>query len=236
MMMNCDDVFSECPPGTHGQDCGQTCNCKDKTDCHPVTGDCICSPGWHGPGCDMSKSAQWQIFCSLTCTIEFPHHFIWLKTVTGSLCCFDATDTWICVCCITFQNATTTHTAPDVERRVDVPMEPHVITSLADALAQLAGGATGATSHVRLDSMASIAAVTAHVTMDLAATTWLANVCALLDGLAKDVDEPVELEHGDQTVMRSVDYCWIWASKLFFFYFSGTSASSRYCKYNSTKI
>ena len=40
--------FSACPPGKWGEDCGNECPCLNGAQCDPLSGDCTCTPGWHG--------------------------------------------------------------------------------------------------------------------------------------------------------------------------------------------
>ena len=40
--------FSACPPGKWGEDCGNECPCLNGANCDPLSGDCTCTPGWHG--------------------------------------------------------------------------------------------------------------------------------------------------------------------------------------------
>ena len=37
-----------CPPGKWGEDCGNECPCLNGAQCDPLSGDCTCTPGWHG--------------------------------------------------------------------------------------------------------------------------------------------------------------------------------------------
>lgn len=51
-------LLTACLPGTFGEDCGQICQCAGATqECHPVTGACVCAPGFHGPTCQLGESA-----------------------------------------------------------------------------------------------------------------------------------------------------------------------------------
>lgn len=49
--------LAACPPGTFGESCSQSCQCAGATqDCHPVTGACVCAPGYHGPSCQLGEA------------------------------------------------------------------------------------------------------------------------------------------------------------------------------------
>lgn len=45
-----------CPSGGWGSGCSEVCSCQHGAWCHPVTGDCGCSPGYHGDLCQFSCS------------------------------------------------------------------------------------------------------------------------------------------------------------------------------------
>jgi len=46
---------TECPAGSYGQNCESRCHCRNSADCHHVTGECICAPGWQGDACDQRQ-------------------------------------------------------------------------------------------------------------------------------------------------------------------------------------
>ena len=47
---------TECHPGSWGINCLNKCRCKNKGQCDPVTGECICADGWYGRECEEGKS------------------------------------------------------------------------------------------------------------------------------------------------------------------------------------
>ena len=49
-------ILSECPPGTYGNNCAHRCECHNSAECDPVSGECICAPGWRGSSCQQSKN------------------------------------------------------------------------------------------------------------------------------------------------------------------------------------
>ena len=51
-------VFAACPPGMFGRNCKHQCQCKNSAECDPISGECICAPGWRGGGCDESRSTM----------------------------------------------------------------------------------------------------------------------------------------------------------------------------------
>ena len=53
--MFCICFYSACPPGLYGANCEDRCECRNSAECDPVSGDCMCAPGWYGVGCDQSK-------------------------------------------------------------------------------------------------------------------------------------------------------------------------------------
>jgi len=57
-----------CPAGSYGQDCESRCHCRNSAECHPVTGECICAPGWHGDSCEQrtyTPSTALRYFCKV---------------------------------------------------------------------------------------------------------------------------------------------------------------------------
>ena len=46
---------SVCPAGTHGLMCSDHCKCENHGECHPVTGQCTCFPGFHGRFCEKGN-------------------------------------------------------------------------------------------------------------------------------------------------------------------------------------
>lgn len=40
--------ISACPQGKWGEDCGNDCPCLNGANCNPLSGECTCTPGWHG--------------------------------------------------------------------------------------------------------------------------------------------------------------------------------------------
>ena len=46
-------VSKSCPPGKWGEDCGNDCPCLNGAQCNPLTGECTCTPGWHGQQCNI---------------------------------------------------------------------------------------------------------------------------------------------------------------------------------------
>uniref|UniRef100_A0A8B9MBH2 EGF-like domain-containing protein n=1 Tax=Accipiter nisus TaxID=211598 RepID=A0A8B9MBH2_9AVES len=79
-------LLTACLPGTFGEDCGQICQCAGATqECHPVTGACVCAPGFHGPTCQLECSPGWYgRNCEMPC-----------KCKNGGLC---DTTTGMCHC------------------------------------------------------------------------------------------------------------------------------------------
>jgi len=53
----CVCVCIECAAGSYGVNCESSCQCRDSSDCHPVTGQCVCSAGFTGLACQQSQSS-----------------------------------------------------------------------------------------------------------------------------------------------------------------------------------
>ncbi|VDO79594.1 unnamed protein product, partial [Onchocerca flexuosa] len=56
-----------CWAGHGNADC-KPCNCKNDAGCDPLTGECICTPGWTGKSCEKPCSKNFYgINCSQEC-------------------------------------------------------------------------------------------------------------------------------------------------------------------------
>ena len=61
----------ECDEGQYGLGCAHQCQCLNGGDCHPVTGECHCAPGWRGEHCGERICEQeelWGLGCNNICT------------------------------------------------------------------------------------------------------------------------------------------------------------------------
>ena len=50
--------FAACPPGFYGVGCASQCRCEHADGCDPVSGECLCQPGWFGPTCSQSQHSS----------------------------------------------------------------------------------------------------------------------------------------------------------------------------------
>lgn len=49
-------VILACPAAMFGNNCSQLCQCSgDHEQCHPVTGNCSCLPGYYGTSCELRE-------------------------------------------------------------------------------------------------------------------------------------------------------------------------------------
>ena len=48
----------ECPAGSYGVNCESLCRCRDDSDCHPITGQCVCGAGWTGLACQHGEKTH----------------------------------------------------------------------------------------------------------------------------------------------------------------------------------
>jgi len=54
----CVFVCTECPRGRWGVGCQQVCQCHHSSGCDPVSGECLCLPGWFGRTCSQGIYTQ----------------------------------------------------------------------------------------------------------------------------------------------------------------------------------
>ena len=65
----CEEVG--CPPGRWGPGCEESCECEHGGWCHPVTGACHCTPGYHGSSCGLScQAGSWGAGCRQSCDCQ----------------------------------------------------------------------------------------------------------------------------------------------------------------------
>ncbi|XP_074093561.1 uncharacterized protein LOC141523892 isoform X1 [Cotesia typhae] len=77
----------ECPKGTWGISCQQTCSCGAKGLCSWINGTCRCLPGWKGSNCtDKCSPGKWGHDCSVACSCinGFCHHETGVCTSTNT--------------------------------------------------------------------------------------------------------------------------------------------------------
>ncbi|CAC5357941.1 unnamed protein product [Mytilus coruscus] len=55
--MEVDNRCLDCPQNSFGNGCNSTCTCDTNSRCHPVTGECLCEPGFNGKDCSKECSA-----------------------------------------------------------------------------------------------------------------------------------------------------------------------------------
>lgn len=51
------NLSAECPPGTHGKNCAEVCDCEFASGCDAVTGQCVCEIGYRGDRCEKGKDS-----------------------------------------------------------------------------------------------------------------------------------------------------------------------------------
>jgi Laminin EGF domain len=61
-------IFSACPIGTYGKSCQSTCRCLNGATCDPISGACLCTPGWIGSDCGRPcPDGFYGNDCQMTC-------------------------------------------------------------------------------------------------------------------------------------------------------------------------
>ena len=57
-----------CVEGQYGAECSQTCVCRHGARCNPVSGSCLCQPGWVGSLCQhVCPAGRYGLNCSRHC-------------------------------------------------------------------------------------------------------------------------------------------------------------------------
>ncbi|XP_066959442.1 multiple epidermal growth factor-like domains protein 6 isoform X2 [Macrobrachium rosenbergii] len=61
-------IAEKCPEGKYGPGCRRNCKCQNGAQCHPLTGDCQCTPGWRGHYCHLPcEKGLWGESCKQSC-------------------------------------------------------------------------------------------------------------------------------------------------------------------------
>lgn len=66
-----------CPKGFFGDNCIETCDCRNNATCNHENGECICKPGWKGRFCDkgiictLYELDRFVIFLYLDLSLEY---------------------------------------------------------------------------------------------------------------------------------------------------------------------
>lgn len=68
----------QCPAGFYGSECQSTCLCQHGS-CHHATGECVCSPGYHGRRYVLAHHSQTSCFFPLSCGLA--------SVLLCSVCC-----------------------------------------------------------------------------------------------------------------------------------------------------
>lgn len=59
----------DCPVGSFGPQCNQTCECQNGAKCHHINGACLCETGFKGPNCQerFCPSGLYGLICDKIC-------------------------------------------------------------------------------------------------------------------------------------------------------------------------
>ena len=77
ILNHCTFCVPVCEPGLWGPDCSRTCPCKNGATCDPVSGDCTCTPGYHGALCDTRcNHGNYGFNCAEKCRCKNGKYFI----------------------------------------------------------------------------------------------------------------------------------------------------------------
>lgn len=75
-----------CPPGYYGEGCMLPCSCTNGADCDPITGACVCAPGFMVSAFFVRKSVAviMIMFCCLVFILDFIYFIIFFNTLEYS--------------------------------------------------------------------------------------------------------------------------------------------------------
>ena len=83
-----DRCQDECPVGTYGVHCAETCQCVNGGKCYHVSGSCLCEAGFSGDRCDarLCPEGLYGIRCDKRCPCHVDNTLRWGSAAPGVMC------------------------------------------------------------------------------------------------------------------------------------------------------
>ena len=83
-----DRCQDECPVGTYGVLCAETCQCVNGGKCYHVSGSCLCEAGFSGDRCEarLCPEGLYGIRCDKRCPCHVDNTLRWGSAAPGVMC------------------------------------------------------------------------------------------------------------------------------------------------------
>ena len=86
----------DCPVGSFGPQCNQTCACQNGAKCHHINGACLCETGFKGPNCQerFCPPGLYGFICDKYCPCNTTNTVRWVRHLCIATHSFAPTRAW----------------------------------------------------------------------------------------------------------------------------------------------